>query len=102
MSAGFLFAMATTTSRLRGRRWLALRAQVLSAEPRCSICLQQGRLKAGTEVDHILPLHQGGGDELSNLQPLCHDCHADKSAAERGARRKPLIGVDGWPVLRQG
>ena len=102
MSAGFLFAMATIPQRLRGRRWLTLRAQVLSAEPRCSICLQQGRLRAATEVDHIVPLHQGGGDERSNLQPLCHDCHADKSAAERGAQRKPVIGVDGWPVPRQG
>ena len=102
MSAGFLFAMVTTTSRLRGRRWLALRAQVLSAEPRCSICLRRGRLRAATEVDHIVPLHLGGGNERSNLQPLCHDCHTDKSAAERGARRKLLIGVDGWPLLRQG
>jgi 5-methylcytosine-specific restriction protein A len=102
MSAGFLLSMSMPINRTRGRRWLAMRAQVLQDEPRCVRCLAIGRLTAATQVDHILPLHQGGGDERSNLQPLCHDCHADKSAAERGARRKPVIGVDGWPVLRQG
>ena len=99
MSAGFLFM---AINRMRGRRWLALRSQVLSAEPRCLSCLQQGRLSAAREVDHIVPLQQGGADAISNLQPLCHDCHATKSAAERGAQRKAAIGVDGWPLNRTG
>ncbi len=99
MSAGVLFM---AINRMRGRRWLALRSQVLSAEPRCLSCLQQGCLSAADEVDHIVPLQQGGTDEVSNLQPLCHDCHATKSAAERGAHRKPVIGVDGWPLNRMG
>ncbi|NBW47372.1 MAG: HNH endonuclease [Betaproteobacteria bacterium] len=65
-------------------------------------CLQEGRLSAASEVDHIVPLQQGGSDAISNLQPLCHDCHAAKSAVERGAQRKPAIGVDGWPLNRTG
>jgi hypothetical protein len=40
-------------------------------------------------------LDQAGGDERSNLQPLCHECHADTSPAELGAQRKPVLGVDG-------
>ena len=99
MSAGFSFM---AIDRMRGRRWLALRSHVLSAEPRCLNYLQHGRLSAADEVDHIVPLQQGGTDAISNLQPLCHDCHATKSAAERGARRKPVIGIDGWPLNRMG
>ena len=29
--------------------------------------------------DHILPVTQGGTDELSNLQTLCDDCNLAKS-----------------------
>jgi len=32
------------------------------------------------EVDHIIPLHQGGAAvDLDNLQTLCRDCHLAKS-----------------------
>lgn len=102
MSAGFLLSVSTTITRSRGCRWLALRARALQDEPRCVLCLANGRLSAATAVDHIVPLQAGGSDAPSNLQPLCHDCHATKSAAERGARRKPVIGVDGWPVPIKG
>lgn len=87
-----------STPRLRGRQWLRLRAQVLETEPRCLRCLQAGKLSAATQVDHIVPLKRGGSNEISNLQPLCHDCHAHKSAAERGATRRTTFGVDGWPL----
>ena len=104
MSAGFLLSMRidSHTPRSRGRRWTRLREQVLRAEPRCLACLKAGRLTVATEVDHILPLHRGGGDASDNLQPLCHDCHADKSAAERGARRRAATGPDGWPLTGVG
>jgi len=40
-------------------------------------------VRAADEVDHIVPLSRGGGDERSNLQPLCRPCHAAKTARER-------------------
>jgi len=42
------------------------------------------------ELDHIIPLIDGGGHELSNLQTLCVPCHREKTAREsreRAARR---------------
>jgi 5-methylcytosine-specific restriction endonuclease McrA len=33
----------------------------------------------GWEIDHINPVVNGGGDELTNLQPLCWENNAKKS-----------------------
>lgn len=38
------------------------------------------------ELDHIVPLIEGGGHELANLQTLCVPCHRAKSAQETRAR----------------
>ena len=34
------------------------------------------------ELDHVVPLIDGGGHEPSNLQTLCVPCHREKSARE--------------------
>ena len=39
------------------------------------------------ELDHILPLVEGGGHELSNLQTLCVPCHRQKTRREAALRR---------------
>lgn len=40
------------------------------------------------ETDHVVPLHRGGKDEWNNLQSLCKECHAAKTAREAGERAK--------------
>lgn len=57
------------------------RATVASdQEWRCNAC---GVLfKALWHVDHIVRLSDGGADERENMQALCADCHADKTAVE--------------------
>ena len=43
------------------------------------------------EVDHIVPLVDGGSHDLDNLQTLCSPCHRAKTAAEateRAARER--------------
>jgi 5-methylcytosine-specific restriction enzyme A len=77
---------------------MAIRRWVLRAEPRCAECLRNGRLAAAVEVDHIVPLVRGGTDDVRNLEGLCHDCHAAKTASENGGKRRSVTGADGWPV----
>lgn len=28
-----------------------------------------------SEVDHVVPLARGGGNEVANMRPLCAPCH---------------------------
>lgn len=64
---------------------MRLRAHVLSEEPLCRICLQFDLVAEASEVDHIVPLVEGGSDDRSNLQGVCRPCHQAKTARE--ARR---------------
>ena len=42
------------------------------------------------EIDHVLPLANGGADVDVNVQTLCRTCHRSKTRAESIARnRKP-------------
>lgn len=61
---------------LRNRK-LALRR----ANGRCERCGRRARL----QVDHVIPVAQGGSHALANLQALCSgpgSCHAHKTAVE--------------------
>jgi 5-methylcytosine-specific restriction protein A len=61
------------------------------------MCTAKGRVAPATEVDHIVALMHGGGEQ-NNYQALCHDCHVDKTAKDKGNRVKATIGIDGWPI----
>ncbi|WP_083701131.1 HNH endonuclease signature motif containing protein [Gemmobacter megaterium] len=41
---------------------------------------------------------EGGTDALSNLQCICADCHAWKTAQESNKTGRRPVGLDGWPV----
>jgi 5-methylcytosine-specific restriction endonuclease McrA len=45
---------------------------------RCAVCC--ACLKAGYELDHILPLAAGGRTQRVNLQLLCMPCNRSKGA----------------------
>ena len=39
------------------------------------------------QIDHRIALIDGGQDTEYNVQPVCKDCHVDKTSAEAKARR---------------
>lgn len=80
-----------THERLRGRKWMAIRKQVIASNPICQIC---GDALA-EEVDHITPLAKGGSNERDNLQSACKSCNAAKGTGDK----VHITGLDGWPVV---
>ena len=63
----------------RTKRWLALRREVIrAAASTCAACRQ---VTLALDVDHVVP-HRGNAQlfwRRSNLQALCHACHAQKT-----------------------
>lgn len=68
------------------RVWRVKRLAYLRANPLCVECEQAGHVVAANEVDHRIPLSQGGADEESNYQALCKSCHSRKTAHEVNSR----------------
>lgn len=72
----------TSTTIWKNMRILALQRdghQCQIRGPRCII--------AATQVDHVIPVSQGGTDQLPNLQSVCPPCHKQKTAREANAGR---------------
>lgn len=80
------------------------RERILRAEPLCRHCRAAGRTRAATELDHIIPRSRAVGgwvikdgvrmryDDDRNVQPLCHACHAAKSAADARGEGGQFLG----------
>lgn len=66
--------------RSRGGSWTRKAKQHKANNVQCVKC---GAI-ANLEADHIVPLHRGGTNDSCNLQSLCRQCHAIKTAAEQG------------------
>lgn len=64
-------------------RWQKLRRDILTSQPLCQRCLEEGLITAATEVHHIRPVEEalsaGERERLMydphNLRALCHSCH---------------------------
>jgi hypothetical protein len=46
----------------------------------CAICSAKAE---EFEIDHVVPLSAGGSNDIENLQPLCKDCHKQKTREEK-------------------
>jgi HNH endonuclease len=66
---------------------VSLRWRVLVRDgQRCVACGASARDGAKLEVDHIVPVCRGGGDEMSNLRTLCWACNRGKGMSDVGCR----------------
>lgn len=68
---------------IHSAKWSRLRYKKLSINPLCEICESEGRIRAATEVHHVVPIEtevsytgkRTLAYSINNLQSLCHDCH---------------------------
>ena len=73
--------------RLTGSKWIGIKKAFELTNPRlCAECDRQGLVGNGDELDHIVPLWAGGGNNQSNLQWLCRDHHKEKTKKEATVR----------------
>ncbi len=90
------------TDRRRGRWLQTVSRRLAEQQPFCPVCEAAGILRLATETDHKIPLEHGGEDNETNMQRLCKEHHREKTARDRGYRRRVAIGPDGWPMAEGG
>jgi 5-methylcytosine-specific restriction enzyme A len=72
-----------------------LRVQVLARDRyRCLMC-GRDQNEVALEVDHVVPVADGGTDELTNLATLCRPCNNGKSAFKFTDYRSIRLMPDG-------
>ena len=75
----------TSERRMTGSRLQARRLRLWTESPTCAECGRVVAYPNGFELDHRVPLHQGGADTDENCQILCcgpYGCHLKKTAAD--------------------
>lgn len=65
---------------------MKVRGQWLRDNPLCVECTRKGSVTRATEVDHIVPLADGGADDVTNYQSMCVECHKRKTGREARSR----------------
>lgn len=71
--------------------WQAVRRRVLERDDySCVLCHRRTRL----ECDHIVPLADGGSDDMCNLRTLCRWCHMKQTGADNKVHQ--VRGQDEW------
>lgn len=85
MGAAWATSKRAERAGISGRPWRRLRDQILRRDNylcQCEECRRTGAVREAHEVDHILPLSQGGSDAPSNLRSINRDCHRAKTQRE--------------------
>ena len=79
-------------------RYRRARRAYLALHPYCEACKAKGIVMPSAELDHIVPLADGGplwGE--SNWQALCEACHDEKTTCENtGRRARDIPGQAAW------
>jgi 5-methylcytosine-specific restriction enzyme A len=81
-----------------GRPGARRRARWLRDNPLCVHCARDQRSTVACEVDHVIALVNGGIDDETNLQSLCHPCHVAKTLTDLNIKKRIKVGSDGFPI----
>ena len=90
------------------KRWKEARQRILARDRGlCQECKSNGKIKRGSDVDHILPLSDYPHLALvsKNLRTLCKVCHNLKTTADRYGRVQFCVHgyqMDECPACKTG
>lgn len=81
------------------KEWLKLRPKIAKVKgDKCIYCGAKA-----TEYHHIVPRHMGGDNRLSNIVPLCYECHTKAHSKEVGKQRsygrKPIETPNSFDLI---
>ncbi|KAB0285456.1 HNH endonuclease [Vibrio fortis] len=78
--------------------WKALRERKIKQEPLCETCKDNGFIREGQDVDHVIEIKDDFSLRLdiTNLRTLCRSCHVHKTVKVRKAREEKNVGRMGW------
>ena len=97
--AGQPIPQTESCDRIRGRKWMAIRERIFRRDcGLCQRCSRAGKVKQGTQIDHIKALANGGSNDDDNLEVICVACHEVKTTEDIGDATKVTTGLDGWPA----
>ena len=69
----------------RGNNWKTIRKRIMLRDKflcQCEACQASGFPMQAHEVDHIVPLCEGGKDNPENLRAINRECHKAKTVQE--------------------
>lgn len=78
------------TERIRGREGAEIRDRILTRDMgvcRCAECTRAGMLLPAHQVDHRIPLFEGGLESDANRYAINRECHREKTACETSRRK---------------
>jgi len=82
-----------------GHAWAKIRHRILRRDfGLCRPCKRVGRLTLAQQVDHIVPVSKGGGNQDANLQCICLACHQEKSRTDLGLKQVTACDASGIPL----
>ena len=70
---------------ITGWQWEKTRQKIFKRfDYLCQECKRQGRTTRATDIDHIKALAAGGSfTDEENMQPLCRECHIEKTIKDK-------------------
>lgn len=86
------------TLALNGAAWRRLRSTVLSEQPLCPRCKDEGYIVPAVDVDH--DDNDPSNNDRRNLIGLCHAHHSAKTHQDMGHRTAVGCDVHGRPLPR--
>lgn len=87
----------TAPHRLSSWKTEQQKARVRALRPLCPRCRARGVVRAGAELDHIVPIEHGGSLADDNTQLLCRECHSLKTRDDFG-HAPTGVDANGFPT----